>query len=99
MGTALPASTRQEPGQSDRDDRATEDVFKRHVRLHPFWKDDIAGVVEAVRTADVIVGGSDYPHSEGLAEPTQLVEHVQQPDPAVQRAIMRDNGMKLVGLS
>jgi predicted TIM-barrel fold metal-dependent hydrolase len=79
-------------------DRPSE-IFKRHIRLHPFWEDDIAGVVEAVGTADIVVGGSDYPHSEGLAEPTQLVEHVRELDPAVQRAIMRDNGLALVGLA
>jgi hypothetical protein len=71
-------------------------IFKRHFRVVPFWEDDIAECAEKVGT-EVLVGGSDFPHSEGLAFPTQMVEHLSTLDPDAQRAIMRDNGMALVG--
>jgi predicted TIM-barrel fold metal-dependent hydrolase len=71
-------------------------IFKRHFRVVPFWEDDIAECAEQVGT-EVLVGGSDFPHSEGLAFPTQMVEHLSTLDPDAQRAIMRDNGMALVG--
>ena len=78
-------------------DRPSE-IFKRHVRMHPFWEDDIVSVVEALGP-DVIIGGSDFPHSEGLADPVQLAEHLIGLDAATRKAIMRDNGMALVGLA
>jgi predicted TIM-barrel fold metal-dependent hydrolase len=78
-------------------DRPSE-IFKRHVRMHPFWEDDIVSVVEELGP-DVIIGGSDFPHSEGLADPLQLAEHLAGLDAATQKAIMRDNGMALVGLA
>ena len=74
------------------------DTFKNHVRMHPFWEDDIETVVAALGP-DVIIGGSDFPHSEGLADPYKLIDHLGGLDASVQKAIMRDNGMALVGLS
>jgi hypothetical protein len=47
---------------------------------------------------DVIVGGSDFPHAEGLAFPSQLVEHLGGLGADDQRWIMRDNARSLVGL-
>ncbi len=76
-------------------DRPSE-VFKRHFRLVPFWEDDITPVVEALGP-DVIIGGSDFPHAEGLAFPSQLIEHLSGFSPTDQRAIMRDNAMALFG--
>ncbi len=70
------------------------EVFKRHFRVVPFWEDDVAPVVEAVGP-DVLVGGSDFPHAEGLAFPTQLVEHLSEFGPDAQKAIMRDNAVAL----
>jgi predicted TIM-barrel fold metal-dependent hydrolase len=74
------------------------EVFRQHIRMHPFWEDDILTVVEELGP-DVIIGGSDFPHSEGLAEPVRLAEHLTGLDAATKRAIMRDNGMALVGLA
>jgi len=78
-------------------DRPSE-IFKRHFRVVPYWEDDIMKVLEELDTLDIIIGGSDFPHSEGLAFPTQLVEHINQLTDDEQRTIMRDNGMELVGL-
>ena len=78
-------------------DRPSE-IFKRHFRLVPYWEDDPRPVIEALGR-DVVVGGSDFPHSEGLAFPTQLVEHLKGLGPVDERYIMRDNGLALVGLA
>lgn len=71
-------------------------IFKRHFRVIPFWEDDMTEVAEQVGT-EVLVNGSDFPHSEGLAFPTQMVEHLGALGADAQREIMRDNGMALVG--
>ncbi len=76
-------------------DRPSE-IFKRHFRLVPFWEDDVTPVVEALGP-DVLIGGSDFPHAEGLAFPTQLVEHLSSLDPGTQKHIMRDNALALLG--
>lgn len=51
------------------------DVFKRNIYVSPFHEDDIANLI-ALMGADHILFGSDYPHPEGLAEPTTYVEHL-----------------------
>ncbi len=73
------------------------EIFKRHFRVVPYWEDDLMHVIEELNGLEVIIGGSDFPHSEGLAFPTQLVEHLRQLSPDEQRFVMRDNGMRLVG--
>jgi predicted TIM-barrel fold metal-dependent hydrolase len=73
-------------------------VFKRHVRVVPYWEDDLEPVLAATGP-DVIVGGSDFPHSEGLAFPTQLIEHLTFLSPDEQRHVLRDNARSLFGLA
>jgi hypothetical protein len=71
-------------------------IFKRHFRIIPFWEDDIAPVVDQVGP-EVLVNGSDFPHSEGLAFPTQMADHLAMLGTDARRQVMRDNGMALVG--
>lgn len=73
-------------------------IFKRHFRVVPYWEDDLEPVIAAAGV-EVIVGGSDFPHSEGLAFPTQLVEHISFLSPDQQRFVMRDNARAVLGLN
>ena len=50
-------------------------AFRRNVYVAPFHEDDIAGLVDLLG-ADHLLFGSDYPHPEGLAEPTSYVDHL-----------------------
>jgi predicted TIM-barrel fold metal-dependent hydrolase len=50
-------------------------VFKRNVWVHPFHEDDPMDIVGLIG-ADRVVFGSDYPHPEGLAEPTSYVDRL-----------------------
>ena len=74
------------------------EIFKRHVRVVPYWEDDLEAGVRR-RRARRDRGGSDFPHSEGLAFPTQLVEHLSFLDPSVRRYVLRDNARTLFGVS
>jgi predicted TIM-barrel fold metal-dependent hydrolase len=49
--------------------------FKRQIYISPFHEDDLAGLIDLIG-ADHVLFGSDYPHPEGLAEPTSYVEHL-----------------------
>jgi hypothetical protein len=40
--------------------------------------------------------GSDYPHAEGLAEPSDFQKQIDHLSPDQQRWILRDNGFSLV---
>jgi predicted TIM-barrel fold metal-dependent hydrolase len=76
----------------------TEDpyeLFLEHVWVSPFFEDDVMALVERVG-ADRVLFGSDYPHAEGLAEPTTFVKEIDGlPDSDV-RKIMHDNARALV---
>ena len=51
-------------------------VFRRQVYVSPFFEDHMVELVEALGGASNILFGSDYPHPEGLAEPTTYVDHL-----------------------
>ena len=51
------------------------EVFKRNIWVHPFHEDDPMDIIRLIG-ADRVLFGSDYPHPEGLAEPTAYVERL-----------------------
>ena len=56
----------------------TEDpiaVLKRNVWIHPFHEEDPRGLIDLVG-ADRVVFGSDFPHPEGIAQPTSYVSEL-----------------------
>jgi predicted TIM-barrel fold metal-dependent hydrolase len=77
------------------------EVFHRNVYVNPFWEDDVAGLVELMGVNHVLFG-SDYPHPEGLAEPLDYLDFLDQfptIDAAATRRIMSDNANDLLGLA
>ncbi len=73
-------------------------IFKRHVRMQAYPQDDVVGVVERLGP-EVVLAGSDFPHAEGLAEPTEFGEKVKELPLEQQRLILRDNGLQMFGLA
>ena len=53
------------------------DTFRRHVWINPFWEDDVDEVVDLVGD-DRVIFGSDWPHVEGLRQPTDWVRELQK---------------------
>jgi predicted TIM-barrel fold metal-dependent hydrolase len=49
-----------------------------------------------VMPVDHIIAGSDWPHPEGLADPTDFVKGLSSFSDVDQRKIMRENGLNLV---
>jgi predicted TIM-barrel fold metal-dependent hydrolase len=78
--------------------RVTErpsDIFKRHVYVSPYHEEDVVGLTHTIGVERVLFG-SDFPHPEGLAEPSSFAERLHGlPDPDVAR-IMRDNLRELL---
>ena len=66
------------------------DSFKEHVWINPFWEDDISEVIGHMGEDRVIVG-SDWPHMEGLNNPKDILEEIQDIPLDVQAKILHDN--------
>jgi predicted TIM-barrel fold metal-dependent hydrolase len=72
--------------------------FNENVWISPFWEDDIDELAR-VMPVEHIIAGSDWPHPEGLADPTDFVKGLSNFSELNQRKIMRENGLKMVGKS
>ncbi len=84
----------EEAGQGDLSEHPL-DTFRKHVWVAPFENEDIAGLAKAIGT-DRVLFGSDYPHTDGLAEPASFKEVLRDFDQDAVRRILRDNARALV---
>lgn len=66
------------------------EMFKRNVYVVPFHEDNTLELVKRIGV-DRVVMGSDFPHAEGLAEPSEFEESLEALDAGSVRKIMRDN--------
>ncbi len=69
--------------------------FKKHVHVAPYYEDDIARLRDLIG-ADHVLFGSDYPHAEGLAIPTDFIHDLKDFDEDEVRLVMRENAMALL---
>lgn len=69
-------------------------LFKERIWVSPFFEDDVKALVDLVGV-DQVLFGSDFPHAEGLAEPTDFVHECEGLSDQDIRKIMRDNGWAL----
>ncbi|HET6953809.1 MAG TPA: amidohydrolase family protein [Acidimicrobiales bacterium] len=74
------------------------DQFREHVWVAPFYEDDMA-LLKDVLGADRLLFGSDFPHTEGLPEPTAFVKDIPTFSPEETRRIMRDNVLDLLAVT
>jgi predicted TIM-barrel fold metal-dependent hydrolase len=73
------------------------DYFREHCFVAPFPEENVPRVVEAVGV-EPIVFGSDFPHGEGLPEPTMYLGQVATFSDDDRRAIMRGNLARYLGI-
>jgi predicted TIM-barrel fold metal-dependent hydrolase len=81
----------QQPGSFPEDPIET---FRRHVWVSPFHEDDVPLLRELLGTERLLMG-SDWPHAEGLAEPTEYVRELEGFSSDEVRAVMRENALRL----
>jgi predicted TIM-barrel fold metal-dependent hydrolase len=75
----------------------TEDpceTFRRHIWIAPFHEDDIGELRDLVG-AENMVAGSDWPHAEGLADPTDYALDLSDLSDKEIRLVMRENALGL----
>jgi predicted TIM-barrel fold metal-dependent hydrolase len=70
------------------------DTFRRHVWIAPFHEDDIGELRDLVG-AENMVAGSDWPHAEGLADPTDYALDLKELSDKETRLVMRENALGL----
>ncbi len=71
------------------------ELFRRHVWVSPFFEDDVIDLVDAVGVGNVLFG-SDWPHVEGLAEPSEFIAELDGLSPEDVERIMRTNAQDLL---
>ena len=72
------------------------ETFRRHVWVSPFYEDPLGELRELIGV-DRILMGSDFPHAEGLAEPSAYIKDLRNFDFSDEEArlVMHDNGLAL----
>lgn len=72
------------------------ETFRRHVTVSPYYEDELGDLRDLIG-ADRMVMGSDYPHAEGLADPTSYIKDLKNFDFSDEdcKKIMSDNGWAL----
>jgi predicted TIM-barrel fold metal-dependent hydrolase len=74
-------------------------IFMRHVGVVAYPEDNLTQLIDQTGTADWIMMGSDYPHSEGVPEPRDFADEACKTlSDADTRKVMYENGMRFVGL-
>ena len=71
------------------------EAFREHIWVSPFFEDDIKALTEHV-ALDHILMGSDWPHAEGLPEPTDYVKDLDGFADDEIRKVMHDNARALL---
>ncbi|GAA1827729.1 amidohydrolase family protein [Pseudonocardia ailaonensis] len=71
------------------------DIFREHIYVSPYPEDDVAALMKVIGS-DRVPMGSDFPHPEGVKDPIELAERVQDLDPADQKRFLHDNAYELL---
>ena len=73
------------------------EAIRRNLWISPYWEDPLPELAATLSTSKILAG-SDFPHAEGLAEPTDFVKSLTGFNEDDQRMIMHDNLKSLLGV-
>jgi predicted TIM-barrel fold metal-dependent hydrolase len=74
------------------------ETIRRCVWMTPYYEEDLQALAELVGVERILFG-SDWPHGEGLAEPTDFIKELDGFSPDEVQRIMRHNCLELLGTS
>jgi predicted TIM-barrel fold metal-dependent hydrolase len=94
LAKRLKKQANQTPWVFERDPLQT---LREHVWVTPYYEEDLPKLAELIGVERILFG-SDWPHGEGLAEPTDFVKELDGFDATDVRRIMRDNALELLAL-
>jgi predicted TIM-barrel fold metal-dependent hydrolase len=78
-------------------DARPSELLAEHLWVCPFPEDDMDEVIE-VLGAEHVLFGSDYPHPEGLRQPSDFIELLGDCDEDTARKILRTNTGDMLGI-
>lgn len=87
LANQQPRHFRSDPGET----------LREHVWVAPYFEEDVAELAEWIG-AERVLFGSDWPHGEGLSEPTDYAKELSGFDDGAVRRIMRDNLAECLGI-
>jgi predicted TIM-barrel fold metal-dependent hydrolase len=67
------------------------------VHVSPFWEEDLPALAELIGDDNVLFG-SDFPHPEGLADPSSYLDELEGAPAETVRKIMGGNLARLMGV-
>jgi predicted TIM-barrel fold metal-dependent hydrolase len=73
------------------------EALAEHLWVCPFPEDDVVALIDAIGV-DHVLFGSDWPHPEGLRDPSDYAERLTGYDDDVIRKVLRGNASRLLGL-
>ena len=70
--------------------------LRKHVSIAPYYEDDLAGLKDLLGVDKVLLG-SDWPHTEGLADPLSFKKDLERDGytEAEQQKVLHDNALAL----
>ena len=71
------------------------EVFRRHIWVAPYYEDDLLELRDLIGVEQILFG-SDFPHAEGLANPTDFVHDLAGFTEEDIKKIMQTNGKGLI---
>jgi predicted TIM-barrel fold metal-dependent hydrolase len=71
------------------------DTIREHVSVTPYYEEDMRKLADLIGVERVLFG-SDWPHGEGLARPTDFVKELHALSDDEIRLVMRDNTLGLL---
>ena len=86
------------PPLGGRPDDLPSEIFKRHISITPFYGDDIPRIMNLLGP-DRLLLGTDWPHPEGVFEPSDFLDQLPGSSETEVRSFMRDNGARVFDLS
>ena len=72
------------------------DTVREHVWVTPYYEENMRKLADIIGVERVLFG-SDWPHGEGLARPTDFVKELHDFSDDEIRKVMRDNALDLLG--
>ncbi|WP_067680728.1 amidohydrolase family protein [Nocardia miyunensis] len=72
-------------------------AIKKSIHVSPFYEEGVTDLIDLIGV-DRVLFGSDYPHPEGLAEPTHFADMLGHLSEADQAKIMGGNLARLLGV-
>jgi predicted TIM-barrel fold metal-dependent hydrolase len=73
------------------------EAIRRNVWVTPYYEEDLRALADLIGVERILFG-SDWPHGEGLAEPTDFAKELDGFNETEVRRIMRDNALELLGV-